>query len=512
MANGKIPLSKSEQDKIIRGIRSGQITLFDLPENLYEMYGEEMTEAVFKGLGTPPDVDLTLPDYKIERQLKENAYRFSSAKVFNYVNDTANALIDEKGMVRPFDDFKEIADGIGAQYNENWLKTEYETALNMADSAGKWRDIQQEKEIFPLLKYQTSEDAAVRKDHVKLNGIIKPVDDDFWKTYYPPNGWNCRCDAIQISEGKETDLRSNPPPKLDSKLFEGNAGKSGKIFTQKHPYFNVPKEFKEHKKNNFGLPLPQDITAPIKPTPSAFIPAKTIKEVENRIKKLGVEKVSVSGVDINEANNYLQGIEIELKNPKARIKVLQIFSNKKEVYNGNYSFTAKVMRFNAHYGRQLNKDPNTGFEFKLDKLKKGLKSREKSIELDKLRLGESKELDKRLNKEIKRNAAMLRQISTEIEYIEGKIKKGETQLPFSYGSTFETTKERMISTVHHEFGHHWDDVIKNDINFDKSKAISEYAQSDKFEYIAEMYSKYKITNSTKNYPKDLIEFFKEIEK
>ena len=87
MANGKIPLSKSEQDKIIRGIRSGQITLFDLPENLYEMYGEEMTEAVFKGLGTPPDVDLTLPDYKIERQLKENAYRFSSAKVFNYVND-----------------------------------------------------------------------------------------------------------------------------------------------------------------------------------------------------------------------------------------------------------------------------------------------------------------------------------------------------------------------------------------------------------------------------------------
>ncbi len=259
MANGKIPLSKSEQDKIIRGIRSGQITLFDLPENLYEMYGEEMTEAVFKGLGTPPDVDLTLPDYKIERQLKENAYRFSSAKVFNYVNDTANALIDEKGMVRPFDDFKEIADGIGAQYNENWLKTEYETALNMADSAGKWRDIQQEKEIFPLLKYQTSEDAAVRKDHVKLNGIIKPVDDDFWKTYYPPNGWNCRCDAIQISEGKETDLRSNPPPKLDSKLFEGNAGKSGKIFTQKHPYFNVPKEFKEHKKNNFGLPLPKDV-------------------------------------------------------------------------------------------------------------------------------------------------------------------------------------------------------------------------------------------------------------
>ena len=308
MANGKIPLSKSEQDKIIRGIRSGQITLFDLPENLYEMYGEEMTEAVFKGLGTPPDVDLTLPDYKIERQLKENAYRFSSAKVFNYVNDTANALIDEKGMVRPFDDFKEIADGIGAQYNENWLKTEYETALNMADSAGKWRDIQQEKEIFPLLKYQTSEDAAVRKDHVKLNGIIKPVDDDFWKTYYPPNGWNCRCDAIQISEGKETDLRSNPPPKLDSKLFEGNAGKSGKIFTQKHPYFNVPKEFKEHKKNNFGLPLPQDITAPIKPTPSAFIPAKTIKEAEEFAINEGVFHVDYSKYSIDHANAMNEAI------------------------------------------------------------------------------------------------------------------------------------------------------------------------------------------------------------
>ena len=39
-----------------------------------------------------------------------------------------------------------------------------------------------------------------------LEAIVRPVDDQFWNTYYPPNGWNCRCSVEQLSDGVETDL------------------------------------------------------------------------------------------------------------------------------------------------------------------------------------------------------------------------------------------------------------------------------------------------------------------
>ena len=29
--------------------------------------------------------------------------------------------------------------------------------------------------------------------------------DTFWDEYYPPNGWNCRCTAVQVRKGKYTE-------------------------------------------------------------------------------------------------------------------------------------------------------------------------------------------------------------------------------------------------------------------------------------------------------------------
>lgn len=41
------------------------------------------------------------------------------------------------------------------------------------------------------------------------------------------------------------------------KTFLNNAGMSGMIFNENHPYFSVPKEHKKLALNNFNLPIPK---------------------------------------------------------------------------------------------------------------------------------------------------------------------------------------------------------------------------------------------------------------
>lgn len=50
-------------------------------------------------------------------------------------------------------------------------------------------------------------DSRTRPAHRALDGIIRPVDDPFWRTHSPPAGHNCRCRLIQI-DAEQAEIRS----------------------------------------------------------------------------------------------------------------------------------------------------------------------------------------------------------------------------------------------------------------------------------------------------------------
>jgi SPP1 gp7 family putative phage head morphogenesis protein len=85
------------------------------------------------------------------------------------------------------------------------LETIFRTQLQSSYSAGRWvadqdPDIQ---EILWGYKYVTAGDDRVRETHAELDGVTLPKDHPFWQTFWPPNGYNCRCQVIPLFDPRE---------------------------------------------------------------------------------------------------------------------------------------------------------------------------------------------------------------------------------------------------------------------------------------------------------------------
>lgn len=236
--------SNKKIEKLVNDVYDGKVTRDKLPKNLYNAILAKLTEAMLSGLG-----EIAGGGGEIVAGFRTNLAVFSAAKTYQQVNDMSNFLFDADGIKRAFSDFKDAADQIFTVYNDAWLKTEYNTAIARSQAAADWVQIEAQAEALPLLRYSTVGDDRVRQDHVELEGIVRPVNDDFWLTYYPPNDWNCRCIVEQLEEGDApiTDIKGKTFDKPD-KLFSNNPAKTQAIFDEKaHPYLKVADRFKIEK-------------------------------------------------------------------------------------------------------------------------------------------------------------------------------------------------------------------------------------------------------------------------
>lgn len=108
-----------------------------------------------------------------------------------------------------------------------------------------------------FLRYVTKRDGRVRSEHLLLDWVVKKVEDPFWHIYTPPNGWNCRCrlEKLQSSGITSTNTIGLNLHKAVPNIFRFNAALEETVFSKKHPYFNVAKQYKKLAKKNFDMPL-----------------------------------------------------------------------------------------------------------------------------------------------------------------------------------------------------------------------------------------------------------------
>ena len=213
---------------------------FNLNDELINRTYEELEKGAATGYGKKwKKFNSTNSD--TVKKIQQNLYVFSSAKTYQQLEEMNSFLVDEKGKIRTYSEFKRKVDVVNKKYNRNYLQAEYQTSKRSAQATRQWETYQKDAGLFPNLKYMTVEDNKVREDHVNLNTIIKPINDPFWDTHYPPNGFRCRCYVKQTTEKTTTKkITTNP-----DKGFANNVGKTKEVFNTEHPYFTMPKEAKK---------------------------------------------------------------------------------------------------------------------------------------------------------------------------------------------------------------------------------------------------------------------------
>jgi SPP1 gp7 family putative phage head morphogenesis protein len=80
------------------------------------------------------------------------------------------------------------------------LRTIYQTNLRQALAAGRWERFERTKAARPYARYVAILDGRERPQHHAWHGTVLPLDDAWWNTHAPPNGWGCRCKLQQLSE------------------------------------------------------------------------------------------------------------------------------------------------------------------------------------------------------------------------------------------------------------------------------------------------------------------------
>lgn len=225
---------------------------------------------------------------ELTHALRENAFIFSGFKAYHNLREIGLSLTEEDGTLKPFAKFAEDVNGIDARYNQRYLYAEYNHAVHTSQMAVKWNDFTKDGDEYNL-QYRTAGDERVRSDHARLDGVTLPPSDKFWNNYLPPNGWNCRCQVVQVLKDdypvSDSDAATQwgdectEDPK--AQIFRYNAGKEMEIFPPRHPYFKAPAAV--------GKVVKKLAQEEIKDDAMTFV-AKTVAEAEEQFRsKLGVK-------------------------------------------------------------------------------------------------------------------------------------------------------------------------------------------------------------------------------
>lgn len=228
-------LNRAQKQALIDGIWTGRYDKATLPDWLFNTMADSYEGAAAEGWGKVLGGG-AVKDLQLELSMQKNIYYFAAHKTAHELQDMHNIFRISEGRA----DFVKRALEVNAKYNKHWYATEWNVTNRIARAGRQWRGIETTRATFPNLRFVAVMDANTRDAHAKLDGIVKPVDDPFWKQYYPPLDWNCRCsvERLMADEAKVTpDEQMNNLPPVEAQ-FNTRVTDSGKIWHESHPYFS----------------------------------------------------------------------------------------------------------------------------------------------------------------------------------------------------------------------------------------------------------------------------------
>jgi len=145
----------------------------------------------------------------------EDAVAFFKARSFtiagvtnaDLLGDVRSEIIRAMEKGRTLKDFQADVDALfdrrgWTRLKPHRVRTIFQTNIQGAYQAARHRQMTSPAVTAarPYWRYVSIDDAVTRPEHRALHGKIFRHDHPFWSTWYPPNGWNCRCHAQTVSQ------------------------------------------------------------------------------------------------------------------------------------------------------------------------------------------------------------------------------------------------------------------------------------------------------------------------
>lgn len=234
-------------EDISKGFKDAMKVIFNQKGNSFsiDIMADKNVQSLVEAHATVLDRNLQSVEMSdiMRQRLTRSNYIFSGIKTFHELNEAFPSLLDENGNRKPFERFLNDVQKINDTYNANYLRAEYNFVQSSAQMAAKWEQFAEDGDRYNL-QYRTAGDDKVRPAHAALNGVTLPPSDPFWQTYYPPNGWNCRCNVVQVRKSKypvtphdEAMKRGEEALQDDTKgIFHFNPGIQQKTMPDYNPY------------------------------------------------------------------------------------------------------------------------------------------------------------------------------------------------------------------------------------------------------------------------------------
>ena len=151
---------------------------------------------------------LTPGEYnKLSDSAKLKAFAVAGIAVEDELSSVFDAINKAIAKGTTFEEFQRDCGDIFAKRGwGSWrIDTVFQTNLQTAYSVGRYEQMQQTTEGRPYWMYVAVGDDRTRPAHMALHEKVFPADHKFWDTWYPPNGFNCRCTVISLSERQVKD-------------------------------------------------------------------------------------------------------------------------------------------------------------------------------------------------------------------------------------------------------------------------------------------------------------------
>lgn len=233
-----ITFSPAALEAGLRKIYEGFNVHDEVELNIFEETLRLFNEAMKAGFAASEYISLK---QRFIDEVMHNNEVFAAFRTHRMQNDMAARLLDEKGNLKPFRQWRKDIEDIADHYCNRWLQTEYDTAVIRAHRAADWKRYENQSDVYPNVRWMPTtsvEPDAYHKQYWDAK-LTLPVGHPFWKEHRPGDRWNCKCSLRQTDEPATTGYVADFKPVPAQPGLDNNPADDGKLFGDSHPYYTA---------------------------------------------------------------------------------------------------------------------------------------------------------------------------------------------------------------------------------------------------------------------------------